>query len=60
MLRLAAVFIVWIASTAQAFDDTDMNHDVELRALLTNTNGRTILPHVRADRSESELRQDER
>jgi len=114
MLRLAAVFLVWIASTAWAFDDADADYDAEmheayvlawneaderqrrlleraqrgwndyraanceivgsgcnalmaqeraaeLRYLLTNTNGRTILPaHGRADRREGDLRQDER
>ena len=114
MLRLGAVFFVWIASTAWALDDADADYDAELheayvlawseaderqrrlleraqrgwndyraanceivgsscnalmaqeraaelRHLLTNTNGRTILPdHVRAERSEGELRQDER
>ena len=114
MLRLAAVFFVWIASTAWALDDADADYDAELheayvlawseaddrqrrlleraqrgwndyraanceivgtscnalmaqeraaelRHLLTNKNGRTILPaHGRADRRESELRQDKR
>jgi Lysozyme inhibitor LprI len=114
MLRLAAVFLVWIASTAWALDDADADYDAELheayvlawseaddrqrrlleraqrgwndyraanceivgsscsalmaqeraaelRHLLTNKNGRTILrSHGRTDRSESELRQDER
>ena len=30
MLRLAAVFFVWIASTAWALDDTDADYDAEL------------------------------
>ena len=32
MLRLAAVFLVWIASTAWALDDTDADYDAELHA----------------------------
>jgi Lysozyme inhibitor LprI len=30
MLRLAAVFLIWIASTAWALDDTDADYDAEL------------------------------
>jgi len=30
MLRLAAVFVVWIASTAWALDDADPDYDAEL------------------------------
>ena len=30
MLRLAAVFLIWIASTAWALDDFDANYDAEL------------------------------
>ena len=30
MLRLACVFLVWIASTAWAVDDSDADYDVEL------------------------------
>ena len=65
MLRLAAVFLVWIASTAWALDDTDADYDAELheaylndyraaelRYALTNTNVRTIISaHGRAHRS---------
>jgi hypothetical protein len=65
MLRLAAVFFVWIASTGWALDDADADYDderaAELRHPLTNTNDRTILPpHGRADPREGEFRPDER
>jgi hypothetical protein len=55
MLRLTAIFFIWMVSTACALEDGDSDHDAECYALmaqeraaelryLTKTNVRTIVP----------------
>ena len=67
MLRLASVFFVWIASTANCelvgtgcYALVAQERAAELRHVLTNTNVRTIIGHggVDPERSEDELRTD--
>ncbi len=54
MLRLALVFLVWIASTTQVLDEAELRH-------LTETNVRTIVPdHGGRDRHIAQHPPDER
>jgi len=38
MARLTIVFVIWIASTAYAFDDADPDYDADLREAYTAWN----------------------